>query len=65
MGSCWIQIHLRRDREGGEAEENVRRILGLEDRFRTVGILALGMPAVTPEPHRIEEADFGRVRFID
>ena len=65
VGSCWIQIHLRRDREGGEAEENVRRILGLEDRFRTVGILALGIPAVTPEPHRIEEADFGRVRFMD
>lgn len=65
LGSCWVQIRLRRDPEGAEAEENVRRILGLEDRFRTVGILALGIPAVTPEPHRIEEADFGRVRFMD
>ena len=64
LGSCWIQIHLRRDREGGEAEENVRRILGLEEHFRTVGILALGVPAESPEPHRPEEADFGQVRFI-
>ena len=64
LGSCWIQIHLRRDREGGEAEENVRRILGLEEQFRTVGILALGVPAGSPEPHRPEEADFGQVRFI-
>ena len=64
LGSCWIQIHLRRDREGGEAEENVRRILGLEEQFRTVGILALGVPAESPEPHRPEEADFGQVRFI-
>ena len=65
LGSCWIQIHLRRDREGGEAEEDVRRILGLENRLRTVGILALGVPAVSPEPHKIEEADFAAVRFID
>ena len=64
VGSCWIQIHLRRDREGGVAEENVRRILGLEEQFRTVGILALGVPAESPEPHRPEEADFGQVRFI-
>ncbi len=64
VGSCWIQIRLRRDREGGEAEENVRRILGLEENFRTVGILALGMPASSPEPHKAEDADFGRVRFI-
>ena len=65
LGSCWVQIHLRRDREGGEAEGNVRRILGLEDRFRTVGILALGTPAVSPEPHGIDEAAFKAVRFID
>ena len=65
VGSCWIQIHLRRDREGTEAEENVRRILGLEDGLRTVGILALGVPAVSPEPHKTEEADFGAVRFVD
>ena len=65
LGSCWVQIHLRHDREGAEAEENVRRILGLEDRFRTVGILSLGMPAAFPEPHTVEGADFGQVRFMD
>lgn len=65
LGSCWIQIRLRRDPEGAEAEENVRRILGLEDRYRTVGILALGMPAGSAEPHKPEEADFSAVRFAD
>ena len=65
LGSCWVQIHLRRDRDGAEAEENVRRILGLDDRFRTVGILSLGMPAASPEPHTAEEADFGQARFMD
>ena len=65
VGSCWIQIHLRKDRDGGDAEENVRRILGLEGGFRTVGILALGMPAVMSEAHTVEEADSGMVRFVE
>ena len=64
VGSCWIQIRLRRDADGGEAEENVRRILGLDGRFRTVGILALGMPAVFPPSREKDDADFGKVRFV-
>ena len=65
VGSCWIQIHLRKDRDGGDAEENVRRILGIEKGFRTVGILALGMPAVMPEAHTVEEADAGMTRSVE
>ena len=64
VGSCWVQIHLRRDRDGGDAEENVRRILGLEQRFRTVGILSLGMPASSPVASE-KEVDFDRVRVLD
>ena len=64
IGSCWVQIHLRQDREGGEAEDNVRRILGLDGRLRTVGILALGIPSAEPAAHTTEEADFSKVRGI-
>jgi nitroreductase len=64
VGSCWVQIHLRKDRDGGDAEDNVRRILGLKDTFRTVGILALGTPAAEPEPHAPGEADPGKIRFV-
>ena len=64
VGSCWVQIHLRKDRDGRDAEDNVRRILGLGENFRTVGILSLGMPAGSPEPHAPGEADFEKVRFL-
>ena len=64
VGSCWVQIRLRKDRDGGDAEDTVRRILGLGENVRTVGILSLGMPADTPEMHSPGEADCGKVRFL-
>ena len=42
LGCCWVQVHLRRDENGRDAEENVREILGLPEQFRVVGFLALG-----------------------
>ena len=64
IGSCWIQIHLRKDGDGGDAEENVRGIVGLAEKQRIVGILALGIPAAEPPAHTMEEADFSKVRGI-
>lgn len=45
LGCCWVQIHMRQDANGRDAEENVRRILGLPERFRIVGFLSLGVMA--------------------
>ncbi len=42
LGCCWVQIHLRTDADGRDAEENVREILGLPEMCRVVGFLALG-----------------------
>ncbi len=42
LGCCWVQMHLRRDENGRDAEEHVREILGLPERFRVVGFLAMG-----------------------
>ena len=42
LGCCWVQVHLRRDAQGLNAEENVREILGLPEKYRVVGFLALG-----------------------
>ena len=45
VGSCWVQMRMRKDEEGNDAEQNVRGILGVELPQRIVGIMALGMPA--------------------
>ena len=42
LGCCWVQMHMRTSENGRDAEENVREILGLQERFRIVGLLAIG-----------------------
>ena len=64
IGNCWVQIHLRSDADGNDAEQNVREILSVPEKFRVVGILSLGIPAENPEPHSIDEADMSKVHTI-
>lgn len=45
VGSCWVQMHMRKDANGGDAEDNVRRIMSAPDSYRVVGVLSLGVPA--------------------
>lgn len=45
LGSCWVQIRLRADADGNDAQENVRRILGIPSAYHVEGMLALGVPA--------------------
>lgn len=45
LGSCWVQMYLRKDSDGGDAEDNVRRIMSAPDSYRVVGILSVGVPA--------------------
>ncbi|WP_027869035.1 nitroreductase family protein [Eubacterium sp. AB3007] len=44
LGSCWVQLRLRKDADGGDAEQNALAALGYDDPWRLVGILALGIP---------------------
>ncbi|MBQ8927399.1 MAG: nitroreductase family protein [Oscillospiraceae bacterium] len=64
IGNCWVQIHLRSDANGRDAEQNVREILSVPQKYRVAGILSLGIPAEHPELHTMEEADLRRVHTI-
>ena len=64
LGSCWIQIHLRKTAEGASAEDNVRMILEMPEQMGVVGILALGMPAKEETPHQIEELDQTKIHWV-
>ena len=65
IGSCWCQIHLRFAADGTDAEERVRQILSLPEKYRIVGILSLGISNENRAPHSLEEADFAKVRRWD
>ena len=61
LGSCWVQMHMRKDENGRDSEEIVRQIMGVKEPFRIVGILALGMPAEDKEPYDLEELKWEKV----
>lgn len=42
LGSCWIQVRERMDKQGNPAEENVKRLLGIPDDLRIPCILSIG-----------------------
>jgi nitroreductase len=50
LGACWVQIRDRKDAEGGNAEDNVRRILGLSERLRVLSIIAVGHKGMERKP---------------
>lgn len=64
IGSCWVQIHLRENDEGKDSEEVVKDITGLDDYFRIVGILALGIPDGDVKPHTLEDMDKSKIHFL-
>ena len=64
IGNCWVQIHLRYDADGNDAEQNVREILSVPEKFRVVGILSLGIASEKAEPHTLDEADMSRIHHL-
>ena len=63
LGSCWVQIHLR-DKDGKDSEEIVRDILEIDEYYRIVGILALGVADSMLEPHTLDGLDKGKIHFL-
>ena len=47
-----------------ENEEVVKDITGLDDYFRIVGILALGIPDGDVKPHTLEDMDKSKIHFL-
>lgn len=63
LGSCWVQIHLR-SRDGIDSEKIVRDILQIDEHYRIVGILAIGIPDKLPKPHTLDEIDKNKIHFL-
>ena len=64
IGSCWVQLHMRKGADGSDAEDNARRVLSVNDNFRIVGILALGMPAEVKKGRTEADLEHEKVHLI-
>ena len=61
LGSCWVQIRLRRDSEGVAAEDNVRALLGLPTQYSVLSILAVGHKERDSKPFDEEKMQWEKV----
>ena len=61
VGSCWVQGRLRPSPDGGMAEEVVKNLLQVPEKYALEAILCLGMPETHPEPHTLEELPMEKI----
>lgn len=49
VGSCWLQVRLRKSTDGiTDTQDIVRNVLGIPEKYSVMAILTLGMPASHP-----------------
>ncbi|HPZ52300.1 MAG TPA: nitroreductase family protein [Clostridia bacterium] len=63
LGSCWIQVHNRFDKEGVSAEENVRKALDIPERHSVLCIIAIGYPDESKKPYEEENLPYEKVHY--
>ena len=63
LGSCWVQIRLRKDAEGNDANNNVKRILNIPEHYSVLSILALGHKEKESKPFDEEKMLWERVHY--
>ncbi len=64
VGSCWCQSHLRFDANDEKSEDVIRQIFAMDEKYRVVGILSLGMTDNKPEAHTLSEIDKTKIRYF-
>ena len=62
LGSCWCQIRMRAHGEGKSAEEYVREVLGIPERYMVECIVGIGYPAEGKSPHAHGDLDWEKIR---
>lgn len=63
IGSCWIQGRLREAPDGRSTEDYLRNILGYPEEIRLEAVLSLGIPAVHPERHSLDDIPENKVHY--
>ncbi|MBE6486402.1 MAG: nitroreductase [Methanosphaera stadtmanae] len=64
IGSCWCQSHLRYSAENEKSEDVIRKIFSMDEKYRVVGILSLGIAENKPESHNLSEIDERKVSYF-
>ena len=63
LGSCWVQMRLRKDADGNLAEDNVRRLLNVPPYYAVLSIVGLGHKAREAQPFHEENLQWDKVHI--
>ena len=63
LGSCWVQMRLRKDADGNLAEDNVRALLGIPAHYAVLSIVALGHKAREAQPFDEENMQWDKIHI--
>ncbi len=63
LGSCWAQIRLRQHEDGKPAEDYLRTILDIPERFSVESIIGIGYPGESKPGHPRESLEYGKIHF--
>lgn len=55
LGACWVQVRGRKNAEGKDSEEIVRKILSAPDDMRILCMIALGHKGMERKPQNMEK----------
>ena len=63
LGSCWVQMRLRKDADGNLAEDNVRSLLNSPAHYAVLSIVGLGHKARQTQPFDEENMQWDKVHI--
>lgn len=61
LGSCWIQIRMRRHDQTRTAEAYIRALLNIPENIQVESIVAIGYPAESKPPHPKKDLQYAKV----
>lgn len=61
LGACWVQVRERKDAEGRDAEDNVRRLLSIPPKYRVLCLIAVGHKGAERKPQNEERLKWEKV----
>ena len=64
VGSCWLQVRLRKTPDGSrDTQDFVKELLGIPDKYSVMAILTLGMPASHPGARTTDDLLLDKIHF--
>ena len=63
LGSCWVQMRLRKDADGNFAEDNVRKLLDIPAHYAVLSIVGLGHKAREAQPFDEENMQWDKIHL--